>query len=356
MKRFFPICFTCLTAIVTLSLAACASTGKNAVSASVGTFAPKWIELPSAVYAYSEYIAQVGSAADKESAELAAVQKIAALFGQNVQSASTASKRMEQAKKNGEVATLTSSSGLNQKIQRNIKQENLIGIKIAEVWQDAPHNTWYALAVLNRAETAQIYTSMLDKNNATIKKLCAQLTPATIYTYANISFAVDIAEQNKGYVERLFVIQPEVGQQKAAETITPEELKLKAHKIATKIPVHVYIENDKDKRIATAFEKTLSDMGFNSTTSKTAPYILTGSLLMTHTAPTAKDVFYTEYLVQCNVRDMESQQNVCTWSLTGRDGSKTAANAENRALITAARKIEEQFAVALDQSVKNLPQ
>ncbi len=355
MKRFLPVCFTCVTAVFVLSFFACATTGKN-VSASVGASAPKWIELPSAVYAYSDYIAQVGTAVDKDSAELAAVQKIAALFGQTIVSGGTASKRMEQAQKNGEVATVTSSSDLNQKIRQSVQQENLIGIRIAETWFDTAHNTWYALAVLNREETAHIYVTMVDKNNAAIKKLCATLRPATIYTYANITFAKDIAEQNKGYLDRLFVIQPETGRKKAEETRTPEELTLQAHKLATEIPVYVQIENDKDKRIATAFEKTLSELGFNSTVAKDAPYTLTGSLLLTHTAPAAKDVFYAEYLVQCNVREVSSKQNVCTWSLSGRDGSKASENAENRALATAARKIEEQFAAALQQSVKNLPQ
>ena len=355
MKRFVPLNTAILIALSFVAVA-CASTGKHAVSASVANNAPKWIEMPAAVYPLDAYIAQVGSAGDKESAELAAVQKVAALFGQTIDSKSTASKRMEQAQKSGEVSTLESSSDLNQKIQRTVRQENLIGIKIAETWLDAAHGTWYALAVLNRAETAQIYCTMLDKNNATVKKLCAKLYPATIYSYANICFAVDIAELNKGMVERLFVISPQIGQQKAAETETPEELKGKAHKLATEIPVHVQIENDRNTRIATAFEKTLSSLGFNSTAAKNAPYTLVGSLLLNETASAVKDVFYTEYIIQCNLRDVSTQQNVCTWSLSGRDGSKTAANAENRALVSAARKIEEQFAAALDQSVKNLPQ
>ena len=355
MKGIFPVSFTCLTAVFALFLLACASTGKN-VSASVSSAAPKWIEIPGAVYAYTDYIAQVGTARDKDSAELGAVQKIAALFGQTLVSGGTASKRMEQAQKNGEVATVTSSSDLNQKIQQTVQQENLIGIKIAETWFDSVRNTWYALAVLNRSEAAQIYVTMLDKNNATIKKLCASLYPATIYTYANISFAKDISEQNRGYLERLYVIQPETGRKKAAETITPEELTVQAHKLAGEIPLFVQIENDRDRRIATAFEKTLSEQGFNSTAAKSAPYMLTGSLLLTHTAPAAKDVFYAEYLIQCNVREVASGRNVCTWSLSGRDGSKSSENAENRALITAARKIGEQFAAAFQQSIKNLPQ
>ena len=355
MKRIFPAGLTCVTAIVALSLLSCASTGKK-VSASVGAGAPKWIELPGAVYAYTDYIAQVGNASDKDSAELAAVQKIAALFGQDITSAGSASKRMEQAQKDGEVATVVSSSDLNQKIQQTVRQDNLIGIKIAETWLDSGRNTWYALAVLNRAEAAQIYTTMIDKNNATIKKLCATLKPVTIYTYANISFAKDIAEQNKRYINHLFVIMPETGRQKAAESITPEELSLQAHKLATEIPVYVQIENDRNKRIATAFEKTLSELGFNSTAGRNAPYTLTGSLYLAETTSAKKDVYYSEYLVQCNVRDISSQQNVCTWSLSGRDGSKTPENAENRALTSAARKIEEQFEVALLQSIKNLPQ
>lgn len=355
MKRFFPVGITAIV-VLSFSIVSCVSTGKNAVSASVGADAPKWIEIPAAIYPNNTYIAQVGSAEDKESAELAAVQKIAALFGQNIQSASTASQRMEQAQKSGEVATLETASGLNQKIQRTIQQENLIGIKIAETWKDTIHNTWYALAVLNREETAQIYCSMLDKNNATIKNLCSKLKPATMYAYANMCFAIDIAEINKGYIERLFVIDSETGQKKAAETITPEALKIKAQELATEIPVYVKIENDKDKRITTAFEKSLSQLGFNSTAAKNASYTLTGSLLLNTTAPAAKDVFYSEFLVQCNLRDVVSQQNMCTWSLSGRNGSKTAENAENRTLTGVARKIEEIFAQELKNSLGKLPQ
>lgn len=57
--------------------------------------APKWVDSPTSVYPTAQYFQSVGTGADRASAELNAVRGIAAIFSQNVQSTTHASKRID---------------------------------------------------------------------------------------------------------------------------------------------------------------------------------------------------------------------------------------------------------------------
>ena len=109
---------------------------------------PDWINTPAAVYPSSSYITYVGYGADRDSAEIKALQGIASVFGQSIKSDSESSQRMIQAKSEGKIAT-TNISSFNQNILRSVDVNNLIGVEIKEFWFDGT-SSWYAIAVLDK--------------------------------------------------------------------------------------------------------------------------------------------------------------------------------------------------------------
>ena len=92
---------------------------------------PEWITVPSSVYPSNLYFNGTGNGESREVAELEAVKNLSSVFGQTVKSNNVASKKMEQALSDGQIA-FSSSGNLQQNITSQIEAENLIGIEIAE--------------------------------------------------------------------------------------------------------------------------------------------------------------------------------------------------------------------------------
>ena len=130
---------------------------------------PTWVSVPKKVYNPEKYLSYVGKAKDKSQAELLAVEGIASVFEQDVASASVSSSRMEQASNEGKVA-IAKSQNFNSKIMRKVDVDSLVGIEIKEYWTDAEKNI-YVIAVLDKPKTSLLYSNMIEKNNAEIKKL-----------------------------------------------------------------------------------------------------------------------------------------------------------------------------------------
>ena len=76
---------------------------------------PEWITVPSSVYPSNLYFNGTGSGESREVAELEAVKNLSSVFGQTVKSNNLASKKMEQALSDGQIAF--SSSGISGEIK-----------------------------------------------------------------------------------------------------------------------------------------------------------------------------------------------------------------------------------------------
>lgn len=308
---------------------------------------PKWVNTPGAVFSAQEYIVAVGEGFDRSTAEVKAVQGIAAIFKQDIKSDETAKTVMIQARKDGAVATAQISS-FDQQVMRSVNEDDLIGIEIKEFWNDVKNNKWYAIAVMEKEKTAGIYKDLIKANIASINKMIAEIDGNTIDSYTCCKFAVEVAKINEGYYTRLAIIKPSEKDYLKDDMYSPKKLQLRALEIANNIPVCVVIENDVNGQIAQSFANVFKELGFKTTFNPGARYMLAGSVTFSESKTSDNKTIHCKYMLDCYFADTNTDKNIIPFALNGRDANTTSEGAKNRAVNSIVKKVNAGFAESLN--------
>ena len=254
--------------------------------------------------------------------------------------------------KNGVTRNWTENAVLEENI--NVSATNtLIGAEVPEPWYDN-RDTWYAAAVMDKAKTEKIYTDMIKANLSLIGNLINmnQVEKNTLEGYSRYHFAAVTADINMSFANVLNVIGAPV----PSGLKGGDEYRLEAINIARVIPVRVVVEKradvDRAESIRNAFSRALSETGFR-TTSDNAPYTLEVNLgLREAVYPDRQTEFvtneiaaeYAHYDISANFTDTTTKTGLLPiYSIGGEAAQSTLREAENRAIIAAERKINEQY-------------
>lgn len=315
---------------------------------------PEWVNVPATVYPNDAYITYVGNAPDRDSAEIKALQGIAAIFEQSITSSSEASERMVQAKAAGKVAT-ASENMFSQNIRRTVDVDNLIGVEAREFWFDG-QTTWYAIAVLDKEKAAGIYSDMIHKNAAAISVLIANVRKdaASFDGYAAFDFAEDIAQENERYLKRIAVIKPGAVPSLKSSCPSPKEIHAQKIEIAKRIPICVVMANDEGGRLSAAFSEAVSSLGFRGSYDGNVRYILTSSVKFERSDASDGKTTRCRYNVEGYLLDTETQQQLVPFTMSGREGHVDYPEAKNRAVKSLEAKIKKDFAKQFSAYLKNL--
>lgn len=307
---------------------------------------PDWVISGAAKkYPKSSYLTGIGSGSDRTLAELDAIESLVSIFGQHITSASAGSRRMEQAKTEGIVAT-SDSSALGQDILRKVDQNDVIAVEIPEFYEAKSENKWYALAIMSRERGTQIYSGMIQKNQAEIstilKQFSSETSPNTLQNFSRLDFAEDIAKLNEGYLKRLTILNPE--ESKKFESIsTPVQIHKIKSEMAMKIPVCVTVNEDPDGRISKAFQEVMSEFGFNTTLGSGERYVISCKNHFKQSVSTDGKTQFCEYSSECALTDTFLGETLVPLLITGREGSPTYDNAVLRSKQKISAKIKEDF-------------
>lgn len=336
--------FAFLLVAAVLGFYGCASTNVSKAENKNKNQTPEWVYEPTRYYPTDRYFCAVGQGADRNAAELEAVKGVAGAYGQNIQSVSVASKRMELALKDGIVASSTNSQEFGTDITNQINQEDLIGIEIKEFWKEPSTGFWYCLAYLDKAKTADLYASMVNKNYAEIQNLAEKAQKElSLHSYALYDFAEEIAAVTEKYFERLYILD-----WKKAETVqkvdfSSKTLNLKKVEIAREIPIYVNVENDVNQQLATAVAAALTKFGFNSTSDSSRRYSLCGEAIFTETENSKKTILYTKCQLPLRLHDKLNDEVIISVNVEKREGSSTFEDAKNRAVNSCKKMVESKF-------------
>ena len=332
-------------AFAAFSIAGCASSG-NAAKSAAGKGMPDWVTGPSSAYPKTLYLTGTGSAADKKSAEIDAINELVSVFGQKITSAAVASRRMTVAQSEGVIAS-SDSSALGQDILREVSQDDVIAVEIPEFFESEKEGKWYALAVMSREKGTQIYSSMIEKNQNEINSILSQIKadsePNTMQNFSRLDFAEEVAGVNEGYLKRLTILNPSAAKNFASIS-TPVQVRKIKMEMAAKIPVCVLVEQDSDGRIAKAFQEVMSSFGFNTTLGSNERYVISCKNHFTESASSNEKTKFCEYVAECSLNDTFLGETLVPLSITGREGSPSYQNAEIRAKQKISSKINENFA------------
>ena len=316
---------------------------------------PEWVNAPATVYPNASYITNVGYASDRESAEIKALQGLAAVFGQSVKSDSEASQRMIQAKADGKVAT-ASVTAFSQNIKRSVDVDCLIGVEVKEFWLEQSTSTWYAIAVLDKSKALQIYSDMISKNAAAIDTVLSSSSKGqlTLDGYAVYDFAEDIALENENHLKKLSVIQPNAVAALKSYCPSSKDYHAKKVEIAKQIPLCVLVDNDVDGRIGAAFSAAIAAAGFRGTFDATARYSLVALLTFEKSDSTDGKTTRCRYNVESFILDTETGEKVAPFSFSGREGHVSYDEAKNRAVKALEAKVKSEFDKTFAGYLKNI--
>lgn len=315
---------------------------------------PDWINTPATVYPSSSYITYVGYGADRDSAEIKALQGIASVFGQSIKSDSESSQRMIQAKSEGKIAT-TNISSFNQNILRSVDVNNLIGVEIKEFWFDGT-SSWYAIAVLDKSKAFDIYNDMIKKNAAAISTILENNADDlnSFDGYAAYDFAEDIAVENENHLKKISVIKPDSVSTVKSYCVSSKELHAKKIEIAKNIPICISVENDVDGKLTSAFSESTASLGFRSTDDKSARYILSATVHLERSDTSDGKTTRCRYNISTYILDFETNQQLAPFTATGREGHISYEEAKNRAIKSAEAKIRKDFKKSFSDYLKTI--
>ena len=334
----------CLLLIV---LSGCATTAKTDKTHTAAGKAPLWISEPSSVYPEALYLSGVGYGPSRRDAEDAAAAVLTRAINQKVEAQSLSVQEMDAAMQNVR-------RGFSSVIRTSSTVDEISGLAIKETWADK-NGTVYALAVINREDVGSHYEAKIkaaeDGINGFI--LFAADNPASFEALSALKKAAASASENEKNLSLLSVIHPGKYKNLSLAYKNTQTVEALLYREIEKTGIAVEVENDKNKRIETAFLKALKDAGFKtaSGTSSAAdlssdvfPYILKASITVEpFKGKTAADNIYVRYTVHADLTDRRTGKIVLPWSISGREAHITQSEAENRALRTVENEIKEKF-------------
>ncbi len=215
---------------------------------------PGWIDQPGMDYPESDYITAVGSAANPNDAQNAALGNLAKVFSVQIRVDETLINRYAE-----HAGKLSASALLIGKTDTKSIQ-NLKNIRIARTYYSASEGLYFALALLDRKETARIYLNEISENNTKIKADYAQFQTITkpLKRIRYLSRAAQTAAINEVLAERYKII---TGGKRAPLTFDSRKLNDIQTQERAKITVSVISETEKGPEIKKYFKDLISKLG-----------------------------------------------------------------------------------------------
>lgn len=302
---------------------------------------PAWVTTPYKVYPSEKYFAQCGRGTSAKEAELDAVEKLAAIFNTSISSKSVSSSKMRQMQKEGEIST-GKISEFSQVITRKISVEDLIGIELKESYFDG--KTFYALAVMNKADTAKTIVSAVQFNDKKIQSLLNDDNSSgsvSIESCGRLNFAKEIALFNEKYLEKLDVIDSGASANLKKQIVDSASLQAKSTKIASLIPIYIKIENDSSaNQITQDLAQMVKSCALNTSDDSNERYSIIGNLSLTTETSNDGRIVQSYYALDCYLVDNAFDEKLLPIKIEGRERSTSESEAKRRAYQAVSSKIK----------------
>jgi len=333
----FVIGFFCLSSVFS---------GGNSERASTNS-EPDWVRDPYKKYDRQLNVAAVGSGNSRESAEKSALGNLVGIFGMSIQVDEKITESYAEAVKNGAAAQWSQNTIIDSNIITSTGLDSLVGAETGEVWYDGK-GVYYTVAFLNKAKAAQVYTDMIKANQAMIDNLIdmSEAEKNTLEGYARYKFAAVIADISVSYGNLLSVIGRPQNLKRG------DDYRLEARNIISSIPVGLTVKNDKSNRIQGAFAKALTQLGFRS--GGNFRYMLDVNIVTSPVDLPGNINVFTRIELNADLKDTSTGVVLVPFSYNTREGHTTQAEADNRAYTVAERKINEDYAVLLEDYLSGL--
>ena len=340
-KRKYILSFLAISSLLFLVMA-CSSKPEKAKE-------PAWVVYPKEVYPSSDFLSYVGSGDSKNQAEINALNGLSSIFEQSVESSTTATTRMNQAKKGGIVAT-NIDKNIDSEILKKVNVENLTGVEIKDFYCNPITFEWYAIAVLNKKQATLLYKDMLIKNAEVINEITSGIksNDYSLEAYTSYDFAQEIARENKQHLDRLYVIDYNVAEIHKNYAIPESKFIEKKREIANHIPLYINIKGDNDGIYEAAFLDALKAYDLSGTKDSSARYSINGEVSFRREDTSDGKTTKCYYELKTTVFDNLTNKQLFPINIRGRQSHVTFDKAIERAQKDLIKKINKVFSENFD--------
>jgi hypothetical protein len=315
---------------------------------------PAWVASPESVFSKTIYVAAVGYGAERALAEKNAFANLAALFGQNISGGQTVTSRYSEAVLNGAVDRWQENTAITNVIKTSAELQSLVGAEIRDYWYDG-RTSHYAVAVMEREKTAVLYADLIRSNERIIAGLTSISAAErnTLDAYSRYRFAGTVADANRVFANVLSIVGSANAGINPGDTKEGDDYRLEAANIAKTIPIAIKVNNDRSGRIQGAFAAAVNKAGLRGG-SNGARYLLNADISFSPVELPNQANKFVRYTLDARLTDTSSGDVLFPYTMSGREGHLTAAEAENRAVIAAERQINEKYGILLAEYLSAL--
>jgi hypothetical protein len=309
---------------------------------------PVWVDSPEAAYSRNSFVAAVGSGSSRDQAEKSAFTALSSIYRLSLHADQTIINSYQEMVRNGRTADWYEGVSLEESIKTSTAMD-LVGAAIRDVWSDG--SVFYAVAVMENAQTARLYSRMIRDNQSIIDTLTE--IPAAgrnnMDSLARFQFAVTLAEANKVFANVLSVIGAPV----PSEMRQSEDYLLESAAIIRTMPVAVIVEGDRENRVRSAFMEALTAVGFRSG-GNGSPYRIQARLSFAEVQLPNQPNKFVRYTLEGNFMDSAAGETLFPYNVNGREGHVSMPEAEVRALRAAEAKVKDDYANTLSSFLAQL--
>ncbi|MDR1587590.1 MAG: LPP20 family lipoprotein [Treponema sp.] len=315
---------------------------------------PAWVASPESVFSKAAYVAAVGYGAERAIAEKNAFANLAALFGQNISGEQTATSRYSEAVLNGAVDRWQENTAITNAIKTSAELQSLVGAEIRDYWYDG-RTSHYAVAVMEREKTAVLYADMIRSNEKIIGSLISMdaAEKNSLDGYSRYRFAGTIADANRIFANVLSTVGSANTGINPGDMKKGDDYRLEAANIAKNIPVAVKVDNDRSGRIRGALAAAVSGAGLRGGAGN-ARYLISAELSFSPVELPGQTNKFVRYTLDAKLTDTGSGDLLLPYTVSGREGHISVAEAENRAVSAAERQINEKYSALLAEYLSAL--
>jgi hypothetical protein len=313
--------------------------------------APAWYLDKEAAYPSSFYIAAVGEGASRIEAETAAVAGVSLFFNTSTEIRNQAIREFNDAV-TGETTDFTKKTYINENAVIR-SEEEFLGVRFADPWNDQRRGTWAALAYIDRQEAAGIYGAKIAANMAAIRTLAddgsREMEP--LYACGLLNRAVRIGDLTEEYIKTASVVDSRNSARYAPDLARINEVRSAYRAKRTGLNFGITVTSPESSgRLERKLHELLERGGY-TVTARNPLYTVT-AVLSAEEGTNAAGYFVRPGLI---VRiEREGQAFFSYGKSYSRAASMTdIAGAYNRALMAIERDMEENFITRFSAMIGN---
>lgn len=301
---------------------------------------PAWIDDPSRQFSEDQYLMAVGSSPSREAARNQAQANLAQRFVSDVEVEESYVNEFEEITDSEEGTTTRENTNLITESEVGSNQQ-MKNVQIKEV-HEAPNGTFYALAVMDRMQTARLYSEEIEKNYRRIRSLRekATQTNSPLDRLVYLKQALTAAQVNDMLINQRAIL---TGQSSGIEEDVLSDVTQEYRQAKKECTVR--LKGDEiPPEVQSTVSRQLQNEGFTMAADQESPIIeITVELMMKPVDLNRPDHEFVQWALQVEAQNKQTGQWFSTYTAEGREGSMNEEYARRRAIQAVGERLGDEF-------------